>query len=219
MMRWTRFVLFSLMAGAASTSYAADHWSLQQKDNNLKVYTRPAESGYDAVRVTTTTQVPMGKLLAVLTDVPKFPDWLSTVKSASVLTRQSPSHYKLYLAYHFPWPYQNRDVVTDEYWTHDAKTGAMTLTFTEAKDPKVKHPGLVHMTGVRGYWRLTPNGKGGIRIEYETHCNPGGSMPAWAFNMSSPGAIEGAVRNLVKIAGNRPASKTPSELQLSLLNQ
>lgn len=218
-MRWARLVLLSLMATAACTSHAAGNWQLQQKENNLKVFTRPTESGYDAVRVTTTTDVPMARLLAVLTDVPRFPDWLSTVQTASVVSRQSPSHYKLYLAYHFPWPYQNRDVMTDERWTHDAKTGAMTLTFTEMQDSRALHKGLVHMTGVRGFWRLTPNSRGGIDIAYETHCNPGGSMPAWAFNMSSTSAIEGAVKNLVKVAADMPTPKKPSDLKVSLLNQ
>lgn len=204
-------ITFLIFASAIPLACRAEGtWHLKERDGKLKVFTKPTGGGYNAVKVVTRTKSPMSRMVAMLKDVPHLTDWMQTLTSAQVASRQSRSQYRLRMTYHFPWPYKDRDTITDDRLIRDPDSGAVTLRFHQPQplpgqsDNSSRHSdNHVLMKRVDGYLSLTPEAKGITKVVYETDCDPGGSLPTWAYNMSSPDILKGTVRNLVSQAARQ----------------
>lgn len=201
-----KLLLISIFLYLASASCAAradaSNWTEDSSSGAgpLHLFTMPSKSGYDAIRITTTTSANFKALLATLIDVPALTHWMSSLTSAKVIERENPQHYVLHMTYHFPWPYHDRDSVTQDSLTRNPQTGAVTLAFHTVKRPNVPKAGHVRMTEAKGFWKLIPLTGGQTAVIYEAELDPGGALPAWAFNMSNASAAKATVQSFIKTA-------------------
>ena len=190
--------------------YAADGWEPVEGGDNIKAFVKPnPDTGYNMVRLTTTTDISLDRLFAVLADVDGMPAWMESLSTVKVIDRTSPTAYSLHMTYHFPWPYKDRDSVTSDLITRDPADHSITLSFDDMVPAPAKEPDYVRMNHVKGYWRLIPVAGGTTTVVYETDCDPGGNVSAWVVNMF---ATDTAMKTMVRfLATARNSAGQPAQ--------
>ncbi|KZY44300.1 MULTISPECIES: START domain-containing protein [unclassified Oleiphilus] len=162
---------------------SANSWNLEHDDDGIKVYTQEIEgSSFKAFRGETSIKSSLHNLMAHHTDISAMELWLQDCAKSEVLRRISNKDFYIYQRTSAPWPVSDRDYVLHANIKQDPKTYAVTMTFEASTAVKQNHEDCVPVTQLTGYWRFTPQGDGYIFVEYETHADPSGDLPAWLAN-------------------------------------
>ncbi|PTQ88936.1 SRPBCC family protein [Agitococcus lubricus] len=180
------FVILLSLLSLCNIAWASD-WQLSKTDNKrqIQVYTRSQESSpYDEFYAKTVVAQPIDTVVAVLSDVSAWPQWLARLKLVKVLEKK-PNQFWLYSVYKLPYPFVERDAILHTLLMREPKTGVVRVevealaNYTLSLPIEVKR---VRMTNLQSTWRLTPLAKGGTLIELSGRGEPEGLMPALIFN-------------------------------------
>ena len=167
-----------------ATSLNSSQWEQKKDDDGIKVYVRTVEgSSFKEYKGETTIQnTSLTDVLDVIFDVEKydklFPD-LSGQKRIKLIGKYHHIHYTVV---HTPWPIADRDNVTEleAKIADDGKSAHITIN---AKPDLVeKKDGLVRIPEGKGFWELTENTDNSVKVVYQYHGNPGGTIPSWLAN-------------------------------------
>jgi hypothetical protein len=115
---------------------------------------------------------------------PKNVDWWADdISEIKILLYEKGKHVQYYLVYDVSWPITDRDLAVDAFITTDPVTGVRTV---EAKPLPNVVPERTDRIRIKKYWQnwtITPKPDGTIHIVLEGFVDPGGSIPAWLYNM------------------------------------
>lgn len=168
----------------------ADEWELVRNDTQrqIQVYVSSQEnSTYHQFKAQTIVDQPLNTVLAVLSDINAWPQWLARIKLVNVL-KKSKNQSWVYVVYKLPYPFVERDMVLYNY-VQPLKTGVVIIkaraqsNYTLPSDIVAKR---VHLTNFSSTWRLTPLANGGTSIELWGQGDPEGFVPAMIFNYNLP---------------------------------
>lgn len=124
-------------------------------------------------------------ILAVLRDGKRRREWMSKSGLTRVLSRKSAFEAISYQQTLAPWPVSDREVVMHTQVYLRREPLEMIATFDDVKWSKpirgVDRDDYVLMPYLRGYWRLTPKGKGRTEVTYMVNTDPGGLLPNWVI--------------------------------------
>lgn len=140
--------------------------------------------GYSVKAFRGVVEVPQGPLavMAVLTAVDTFPEWIFQAKGGHRLDKGVGEY--IYMTFHGIWPVSDRDVVLKNSLSQDAN-GAITLHSREAAGEMPKQEGYVRIPELDNSFVVTALADGWTRVEFSTFVDPGGKVPGWLANLVS----------------------------------
>jgi ribosome-associated toxin RatA of RatAB toxin-antitoxin module len=198
------YVVFILCLLFSVVSYADNEWELAKEDTqrNIQVYLRPQQTNpYDEFYALTIVQQPIETVVAVLSDINAWPQWLARIKKVQILKKQDNQSW-VYVIYKLPYPFVERDTVLYARLSKNPKTSVVTIqsnaqaNYPMPQDLTVKR---VRLNELSSTWRLTPLPTGGTRIELTGRGEPGGYMPSLIFNYNLADEAQQTVRLLRKM--------------------
>lgn len=160
------------------------NWKLEKDKNGIKVYLSGVKgSSFKAAKVECNITGTYNKLIALLTNVPHFTDWIYHNKLSRVLKRISPYDFIYYTETSMPWPMSNRDAVIHVQIRTDSLPRFMTITGTGEPRYIPEESGKVRVPYYKAVWKVTMPTAQTLAVTYIVELDPGGSIPAWIANM------------------------------------
>lgn len=163
--------------------YAESDWELKKDKDGIKVYTRDVEgSSFKEFKgVTVIDNVTITQVLDVIFDVKNYDKLFPDLSGQKVIEQKGKYHNIHYSVLHTPWPVSDRDDVNemDTKISDDGNSAFVSVNVRKGLVDEKK--GLVRISEGKGFWKLTKEGNG-VKVVYQYHGNPGGSIPAWLAN-------------------------------------
>ncbi|KJH82924.1 START domain-containing protein [Stutzerimonas stutzeri] len=186
----------------ASIAHAEGKWRLAQDKDGVQVYLKPVSgSAYKAYRGVTTIQSDLGTLRALQEDVVDACAWIHQCMKQELLHIKGANAWS-YIQFSSPWPVAPRDLVV-KVTSRELEGGALRRELNGVPDYVAENEGFVRVTKVEGFWLFEPMGEGGVRVTYQMHTEPGGSVPSWLANKFVVEAPYNTLRDLRKRAEYR----------------
>ena len=183
MKRAVGFFIFLIVPLVVFCITVTAQWELKRYENGIAVYTRTSEvSPIKEVRIVDTVQSSLAGITALMFDTKNYPNWIYHCAAARTLKVISPNEEYKYELIDVPWPFSNRDIVTDFKAIQDSVTKVVTLTSEAMPNYLSDVDGVVRMSHFHSIYKLTPLGHGKVRVEYELSVDPTGKIPAWLIN-------------------------------------
>jgi len=176
----------------AQPSPNAQDWKVRKEENGITVYSRHEDGvSIDEIKVVNTVHASLSAIVAVLLDVPHYPDWIFRCTEGKILKEVSDSEQYQYQVNDGPYPVSDRDVVVHFTVWQDPKTKIVYTHSVGVPDYIPKDEDAVRMPLFDGGYQLIPLGNGDVQVVYTLMLDPGGSIPDWIVNkMISSGPYE-----------------------------
>ena len=198
-MLWSWLICTQLWAAGAD-------WKLIHDEPDLRVWIRP-EPGSTVAAFRGETWVPasLDAVLALTADPKACPRWIYQCRHAEVLERHGFHRRLTYQVNDMPWPAQDRDIVLEVTIRELSPGGAVRVDMISRPDA-LPDRGLVRVQRSSGHYTLTPE-RGGVRVVWEQHTDPGGALPGWLVNQLLENLPEQTLRGLARLAIQPPYSR------------
>ena len=159
-------------------------WQFKRKKDKIEIYTRNiTETGVKELKLHTQMKTSLNSIFALFDDVSRNTDWVYGAKEAKILNIIAPNHMIEYTVSDFPWPLQDRDLVTNSVVEQDPETKVVRARSVAVPEAYPKRKGLVRITKLDAEWTLTPLPDGIIDIVYVIKTDPGGNIPVFLTNI------------------------------------
>ncbi|MEO6328565.1 MAG: START domain-containing protein [Ginsengibacter sp.] len=176
------FILFFLVS-LNIKAYTQPSWKLVKEKSGIKVFAARLEnSKFKSIRVQGVFDGTISKLISIVTNVSKAPEWVYKTRTAYILKQVNPYEFFYYTESSMPWPVSNRDAII--HFKINPDTAQHILRINAFSEPAFieKKDGLVRIPYSNATWYVTSaNSK--LNIDYTFEVDPGGSLPAWLVNM------------------------------------
>lgn len=158
-------------------------WELEKEDEGIRVYTEKREgSEFKAFRADMTLDAGLRQIAAQLMDVESMKDWLHDCSESELISRLDGQEYIVYQKTAAPWPVDDRDYILRSKVSQNPESLVVELNFSALSEVGETNDECVRVTELKGFWRMTPLTVLRTYLEYETHADPGGSLPSWLAN-------------------------------------
>lgn len=159
-------------------------WQFKRKKDKIEIYTRNiTETGVKELKLHTQMKTSLNSIFALFDDVSRNTDWVYGAKEAKILNIIAPNHMIEYTVSDFPWPLQDRDLVTNSVVEQDPETKVVRARSVAVPEAYPKRKGLVRITKLDAEWTLTPLPDSIIDIVYVIKTDPGGNIPVFLTNI------------------------------------
>lgn len=168
---------------AVSFATAQPSWKLVRDKNGIRVYTASIEkSKFKSIKVQTVLDGTIDKLMHILGDISKHPEWVYKAKSATIVKQINPYEFIYYTETTLPWPASNRDAIIHLTMIPDTLRQTLNISAFSEPDLMEKKKGLVRIPYTNAKWHVTESNNQ-ITVDYVFEVDPGGDLPAWLVNM------------------------------------
>ena len=182
-------------------------WNFVKEQDSIKIYTRiEPNNTLKSFKGETIFHASVEKVCSMLGN-PKNDDWWDkNITDIKLLGYEKDKFVQYYLIYNMPWPLTNRDLVAQTIIASDIVTGEKTFTAEPLFNVVPEKQGIVRINQYHQKWTVQPLANGNIHIILEGFIDPGGNVPAWAYNMIVPETPLKAIRSLrERVILNKPA--------------
>lgn len=200
-MHLLNIVMLSLLV---QSSYAQSQWQLSKEDTqrNIQVFTRSQENNaYHQFKATTFVPQNAQTVLAVLSDISAWPQWLARIKQVNILKKEKNRSW-VYVVYKLPYPFIERDMVVYNQ-AYTMNTGQILIK-TQALSHYPVNVNIsngvkrVRLNNFSTTWQLTALANG-TKVELWSSGDPEGFVPALIFNFNLPDEPLQSLRQLRKM--------------------
>ncbi|XDD54081.1 START domain-containing protein [Leptospira sp. WS4.C2] len=174
----------SLLSTVSSLVAQSPEWSESKRKKGIQVLTRPfAGSNLDEFLGRTEVDASISQIVALLTDSASCKNLYHQCKELTVLSGTEKKSI-VYLRNGAPWPVNDRDLIMDRGFEQNEKTLATVMKIKRLDSNARPVPsGVTRMENFEGVWRIIPLANGKLKIEYQAHFEPGGSVPQSVINL------------------------------------
>jgi len=166
------------------SSLSAQTWTFVKEKNGISLYTSQCgNSSFKSFHGEVEFSGEFEKVSSLIGDPMNLDWWADAVKNIQVLYFEKNEQIRYYFEYQVPWPFANRDLVTQVQISTDSVTGAKTIYSTPLPGLVATKAGLVRVTDYWQRWTLKPLDGGMIHITLEGFIDPAGDVPAWLYNI------------------------------------
>lgn len=146
--------------------------------------TRPfVGSNLDEFLGRTEVDASISQVVALLTDPASCKNLYHQCKELTVLSGTEKKSI-VYLRNGAPWPVNDRDLIMDRGFEQNEKSLATVMKIKRLDSNARPVPsGVTRMENFEGVWRIIPQTNGKLKIEYQAHFEPGGSVPQSVINL------------------------------------
>ncbi len=200
--------LFALLF-VVKNSTNAQPWGFVKEKDGIKVYTRAeSNSSLKSFKGDVIFRAAPEKVCAMLGNGVNTDWWDKAITNIKVLGFEENSFVEYYLVYTMPWPLTNRDLVAKTRIATDPVSGNHTFTAEPLPNTIPEKTNLVRIRNYRQTWTVQLMGNGNVHVSLEGFIDPGGNIPAWAYNMIVAETPLRALRSLrERVLSAKPASK------------
>ncbi len=183
-------------------SLQAQDWRLVREEQGIRIWLRPVVgSSYQAFRGETLMRTDLATLRALQEDVEASCAWIHSCREQRLLGYQGAQAWT-YTRFDTPWPVQARDSVM-QISSHLEPDGSLVRELLAVPQRLPPDDDYQRISAARGYWRMTPQPDGRVRVVYELHAEPGGRVPAWLAQSFVVDAPFNTLLNLRRAAERR----------------
>jgi len=162
----------------------AQPWTLVKENDGIKIYTRlDFKSSWKSFKGEVTFSSPIEKVCAILGNDKNRDWWDKAITDVKVLGYEENKFIQYYLVYTLPWPFTNRDIVTETRITDDTVTGIWIYSAKPLPNRVPEKSDLVRIKHFSQKWTVQPVDNGEVHVIFEGSVDPGGNIPAWLYNM------------------------------------
>ena len=184
-----KLTIFALMVSLIATGpqlFSQENpWILKRLHPDMKVYYRESpNSNIQELKITFDVQASLNTIMAVLNDVPVYPDWAFKCIKARVVENISDTEMYYYNEIDFPWPMSNRDLVAHSFVKQDPITKKISTHSVSAHYREPENADIVRVKLIDIRWEIMPTGPNSAYIEYFLMSDPGGTIPTWMINLA-----------------------------------
>ena len=182
-------------------------WNFVKEQDSIKIYTRiEPNNTLKSFKGETTFHAPMEKVCSMLGSAKNDDWWDKNITDIKLLGYEKDKFIQYYLIYNMPWPLTNRDLVAETIIVSDIVTGEKTFTAKPLLNVVLEKKGIVRINKYHQKWTVQPLANGNVHVILEGFIDPGGNVPAWAYNMIVPETPLKAIRSLrERVISNKPA--------------
>jgi ribosome-associated toxin RatA of RatAB toxin-antitoxin module len=203
------FITLMMIVQVISVS-AQEDWKLQKDKDGIKVYSAEfPDSKIRAIKVVASYDATPGEIADMVMDINTATEWVSHLKSSSLVKRVSQNELYYYAEVSLPWPVANRDFVAHLTRNENVQTRTITIDGPAVTGFVPEKKGTVRINNSVGKWIIIPLDNNQVRVEYSLHVDPAGSIPSWLVNMFSgetPMQIFENLRQELKRSAQRSAT-------------
>src|SRR5450432_3287214 len=121
-------LFLSLIIAIGFSAHDSGDWVLRKNKNGIAIYTRYTD-GYSIkqLRLIDTVQSSLSGIVALLGDTKNYTEWVyhcSESKTLKLINDQEQYDYELISV---PWPFNNRDLISDSKISQDSLTKTVTI--------------------------------------------------------------------------------------------
>ena len=109
--------------------------------------------------------------------------WDKSISDVKVLGYEENKYIQYYLIFNMPFPFENRDVVTETTITTDSLSRTFKYIARPIPNKIPEKSNLVRIKEYQQTWTVQAKEKGYVHVTLEGSINPGGNIPVWLFNM------------------------------------
>src|ERR1700744_3535066 len=166
--------------------FAQEDWKLQKDKDGIKVYSAAVpDSKIRAIKVVASYEASPEEIADLVMDINTATEWVSHLKTSSLVKRVSQNELYYYAEVSLPWPVANRDFVAHLTRSEDMQTGTITIDGPAVAGWAPEKKGTGRLNNSIGKWIIMPLDNNQVRVEYALHVDPAGSIPSWLVNMFS----------------------------------
>lgn len=177
-------------------------WELKKENEKLgiKVYTRAVE-GSDLkefrgeMEIKSTLTAP----LALIEDVPRATEWMHNCGKLEMLENTNPGEAVSYMITVTPWPVTDRDTVVHTVASQDQESLAVRVDINAKNNVLPEEDDYIRITTMSGFWSFTPTSDQNIKVVYQVHGEPNGSLPSWLANSIVVDTPYNTLKNMKKL--------------------
>ncbi|MCO4793754.1 MAG: hypothetical protein KC493_08585 [Bacteriovoracaceae bacterium] len=160
----------------------AEEWELLVEKNGIQVYgAKETKDGLIPFRSKATLNFPFERVLTVLLDANRKPEWSPQLKSTTVHQKISPTKYILSEYYNTPWPATDREfLMLGELHPEKDK---FILTAKTHIDTKLAHPDHIQVDIRKLVVTIERAPEGKTHFEFIFLGDMKGWMPSWLVNL------------------------------------
>lgn len=171
-------------------------WQLISDKDGISVYQQNVkDSDFHAFKGTVTLNSGLRKTVAFLQDENRNTQWVPYSGGVTLLDRPEPRQSIVHFVLEGRWPFADRDAIT-LFEIEQQQDLTLTITMTNLPDYLPEKPDRIRMQTYEGFWRLTPIDANTTQVVYQSHVDPGGSVPAWLANRMALETTRDALQNL-----------------------
>lgn len=189
------------MVVVSSCSFAQS-WNFIKEKDGIRIYTRtPENSNFKCFKGETVYNTTMDKINNYIGNVENINWWDKNLREIKVLSSERDKEMKYYLIYDVPWPLSDRDLCVEAKITTDPLTGERVVFAKPLLDVVPEKEGIVRIRNYWQKWTLKPMGNNKVQAVLEGFVDPGGSVPAWLYNMvivDTPLKVMRGIKSLVE---------------------
>jgi len=165
-----------------SSAALCEEWELLVEKNGIQVYgAKETKDGLIPFRTKATLNHPFERVLTVLLDADRKPEWSPKLKSTTVHKKISPTKYILSEYYNTPWPATDREfLMLGELYPEKDK---FTLTAKTHIDPKLADKGHIQVDIRKLVVTIERINETQTAFEFIFLGDMKGWMPAWLVNL------------------------------------
>ncbi len=171
----------------ASFSHATENkegWKLRKEENGVAVYSKPQEgSDYDLIRATAHFPVDRERLLPLIMNPAKVPEWNSICTKAEWLKQESAFSGQVYYQYEMPWPLKDRDLIMARSVRSEGNITFIIGEVVNSDAKRNKHHIRVEQSSE--YWELVELEDNTTQVSMTAFMDPAGPIPASLVNSLS----------------------------------
>ncbi|RIW13413.1 hypothetical protein D0X99_16720 [Algoriphagus lacus] len=170
-------IVLALFFASIHESFAQETWGLVKDEQGIQVFVaKVANSDFKAFKAVMSVKTTEDRVLEILKDVNKYPDWFAYTKSVKLI-KQSENEQQFSMETDYPWPYYNE---CSNYSMVFQKSGTGTHRINIVGSDE-KASCKYSLKKANGYILLEPD-KGDLRITYYFHSEPSQNIPAGLIN-------------------------------------
>jgi len=195
-MKLTLIFIFSILCFISLLkAEPKDDWVLEIEQEGVRVYTQLDEtSPYKQIKVTTTINAPMEKVMEILMAFSKYKLWMFHVTESYLVNQLNSDTYYVFTLEDAAWPMQDRYQVSRI--EHKQSSDESSLHFKSVPDYIEKRVDAIQIKQYEGYWEVRDRPNHQCTLEYFLIQNPGGHVPPWLSNFH---AVENPYRSVIKL--------------------
>lgn len=142
-------------------------WELQKDEDGIQIFSRTLPgSKLKQRKGTAIINSDINGVVALIKDAEAGPLWIDRMIDFKSLKIVSEKEWYTYSELEIPWPFENRDLITQNVISQDPKTRTVTITLTSFPKFIPVKEGKVRMGESEGSWTIEPLGKEQVKITY-----------------------------------------------------
>lgn len=176
------FALLLFFSMVSQKGFSQTDWKLIKNSQEIQVYVRTNDSTkFKEYKATMVVKAPIEKVYQLIMNAEKLKKWNYQTSESYLVKKVSDTEQIIYMENDMPWPVQNRDVVTRMTVQHPT-SNVLKINLNPSPGVVPEKDRIIRIKNFSGYWYLEQSSKGTIVIQ-QMQGDPGGSLPAFLFNL------------------------------------